>query len=495
MNAPRSSQAVPGALYWLDIDGRGLSVALVPGKVRSFAAMSLKTVLEDLAARGVPISESMRGTLAETICLWQMEPASAATLVLAQARPPKHGRHGQLAWSPACADAAAGQVRVAPGQVLATISPPTAGTPGRDVFGQIMPPRPGRPCPTVAAQGCHFDAATGRIVADIAGTLKAQGSAISVSAEIKINGDVTAATGPVGSEGDLTITGGVQDGATVKAADNISIGGSVGAAVVQAGGDLTIRGALAGKHQGLVLAGHNLLLNSCEDALAVAERSIRIAHDSANSQLYAGGPVECAAGTLSGGMVAARGGLIARTLGSSNHARLVVLAGIDWHTRILARPVHKQAQSISERIRRLSTSLAALRANARRLTPPQREQMTGLEFQLQELQSQHDAVQETLSQYAARSNELCRQLVYVSQRIYPGIELCLGRCRALVDHLINGPVTFQLADVAGKPTVVATLPNDRQLNLPTQVADDPFDQIRLPDAAEEFFAARGTPAA
>jgi hypothetical protein len=132
------------------------------------------------------------------------------------------------------------------GALLARKTPATPGVDGMTVLGGVLSAPPPKDPPLEAGLGARTvdcDDGVLEVRATIDGRPFVKGSTVGVNEKVILSGDVGVETGDVRVHGSLEITGTVEEGRKVWASRDLSIGGEVQRAAVQAGGALTVRQA------------------------------------------------------------------------------------------------------------------------------------------------------------------------------------------------------------------------------------------------------------
>ncbi|HWP96948.1 MAG TPA: flagellar assembly protein A, partial [Syntrophomonadaceae bacterium] len=137
-------------------------------------------------------------------------------------------------------------INIKKGTVLATRMREFEPEPGFDIFGNTI--EPPSPINTNFAVGKGIIVVGDEAIAYMDGYLERDDKdRLIINNTMIVNGDVAYATGNLNVEGNILIKGDIIPGFCVKASGNIDILGSVENALVQAGGDINIRGSLLGK--------------------------------------------------------------------------------------------------------------------------------------------------------------------------------------------------------------------------------------------------------
>lgn len=133
------------------------------------------------------------------------------------------------------------------GDPVAQKIPPTPGTQGYTVTATPLTPEPGNDVPLVSGEGtCISPKNENVLVSEKVGLPKLIENGMEVDEVYKIK-DVTVATGNINFTGSVIIEGDVTEGMKVIASGDVTIGGFVESAIIEAGGDITISGGIIGR--------------------------------------------------------------------------------------------------------------------------------------------------------------------------------------------------------------------------------------------------------
>ncbi|WP_421870088.1 FapA family protein [Motiliproteus sp.] len=136
---------------------------------------------------------------------------------------------------------------VQPGAVLMELVPPGAGEPGADVCGQRLAAEPGHEADFVKAEGVELSADGKQLVAARAGMPVEIPGGMRVD-NVYVVSQVDVESGHIEFDGSVLVRGDVAEMMKVVATGDITIGGSIESAYLQAGGNLEVRKGVVG-HQ------------------------------------------------------------------------------------------------------------------------------------------------------------------------------------------------------------------------------------------------------
>lgn len=368
------------------------------------------------------------------------------TAVVARGKPPVHGTDGRLELHPELLRVSGrprvnpdgsvdlydlGLVRsVAAGTVLLTRIPPTPGTPGINVLGQEVRPRPGREPVVRLGKGVAWTPDGRQAVAQVDGHASWVRETLSVTPVFTVREDVGPSTGNIEFIGSVVVRGNVLPGFQVKAGGSVEIQGAVDCGVVEAGGDLMVRFGIQGGGRGRVRAGGNIRARFIENCEVSAGGHIWVQDGILHSRVEAGGRVEALGrrGTVAGGRVLAGEAVIARFLGSPMGTPTEVTVGVQPQTRRELEALRRELQEVEQQLGRALQTLALLR-QPERLSGLSPERVDALR-RLAEAPAWLTAKRDEL---AARIQELEEALSGVRQAwveaqtlCYPGVRVVIG---------------------------------------------------------------------
>jgi len=225
------------------------------------------------------------------------------------------------------------------GDPLAKKVPLTQGVQGYTVTATPLSPEPGNDVELVVGEGTNLSPKNNNIlVSEKVGLPKLINNGMEVDEVYKIK-DVTIATGNINFTGSVIIDGDVTEGMKVTASGDITVGGFVESATLEAGGDVTISGGIIGRKHDVektqitdIKMSVNIKANGCifakygQYAQITCSQDVRIENQLLHSILDVSGRLwvgkeEKANGKLIGGYTkvgtSVRAGIIGATAGSN----------------------------------------------------------------------------------------------------------------------------------------------------------------------------------
>ena len=384
-----------------------------------------------------------------------------------EGRPPVNGQAGRLEWMAGFDPNALGEdhdegeeervdfystrnyIDVEAGGHIATIHPPTDGQYGTDIRGEAIAPRPGQPIAT------RIDAATidvdeqGRCIARCAGVLRASHREVSVSPVLQVAQNVDFNAGNIQFVGDVTIGGSVCDCFVVEAKGSVDVRGTIEAANVSAGLDLTARGGVATRGSGALVVGRDLRAKYLNNVKAAVKRDVHVEREAIQCRLIVGGRLLIPRGSLIGGGLTVQGPVHVQRLGSDGELRTELVLGCSPQTEKMIRAARARLAEIDREMAVAARELRELQA-VPKPTREQRERLTELSFRPYELDGMRRDLQERLQKLEGVYARTRRVDLTVDKMIYAGVCLRIRRLCATFHDTIKGPIRIGV-DRSGSP--------------------------------------------
>lgn len=347
-------------------------------------------------------------------------------------------------------------VNVKAGDLLMVRKPPTGGIAGTNVFGQVVPARPGKTvefAPNLPGAGVD-PSNPDRLIALVAGMPKSVENGIYVDQNLDMR-DVDLSTGNVYFEGDVHIKGDVTSGMRVVATGNITIAGTVEAAYLEAGGDIHVAAGVIGHGEvmlgdgsvsptaSVLKAGRNVRAHFLNNTFVDAGESVEVVESVTHSVVMAFSEVLVGAqnakrGQIIGGRVKARNAIHVQTLGSQGDAKTYLEVGAERGvvTRVdeLRGLLAKRREDL-EKLQSLADGLRAAPKTDRPDLPDKIDKAIGRAQQ--DIQQYMDEL-EPLQKKLDRAADAC---VSVTRKVFGGVQVTVNG-RTLEIKGERGPGVF-----------------------------------------------------
>ena len=318
-------------------------------------------------------------------------------------------------------------VLVKANDTLAIRIPQTKGTPGKDVYGDIVPAQNGRPIPMPNGKNTIV-LGENQLIAAIAGQIVDTGTKISVDPKLIIKSSVGVKTGNIEFDGGVTITGDVKQGFSVKATGDVEIKGSVNGGEVE-GRNIIISGGVTGANRCKVKAELDVRVAFAENAVIEAGKDIYIADVALHSTLRAGKRivVEGKHGQIMGGLAVCGEEVQAKVIGNDTYIVTRVSVGVDPN---LQREYHNVCKSYKEgkkKLLHITQTLNTLSKIDMSKIPQERlNQLNALTRSQFPIAGQLKRDEKRILELEALLGDMKHGRVRVDDVLYPGVRLSIN---------------------------------------------------------------------
>lgn len=315
-------------------------------------------------------------------------------------------------------------ILVKKGDVVAERIPQTQGIAGKNIYGDDLPTRNGRPKPLPNGKNTVV-VGDNTVVADIDGQIIDKGNRIDIDPQFSVSGDVGVSTGNIDFTGGVKISGNVQEGFTVKATGDIEIKGMVSGAHIY-GHNIYIGGGVSGMNRGLIKATGDVTMMFAENAEVEAEGSITVSDVVLHSELRAGKKVcvEGKRGLVIGGALSAGEEIRANIVGNEMNVATRLTVGIN---PMLMRKYREVCKNYNESKQRLSQITKTLNTFAKidisKLPQNRIDQINALTRSQFPLAGQIERDERLIKQLENEMQALERGKIRIADTLYPGSKI------------------------------------------------------------------------
>lgn len=337
------------------------------------------------------------------------------------------------------------------GDVLAVHIPETTGTPGTNILGAAVPPKPGKPAALPQGKNTKI-VNTHELVALIDGQIVDEGKKISVDPHLVIDSGVDVGTGNIDFVGSIEIKGDVESGFSVRATGDIEIKGMIGGAQVE-GRNVIVHGGIRGMNIGKIHAAEDVSISFVEHANIVAGRDIFVNDVILHSEIRAGHHVlvEGRRGIITGGKVGAGESIRAKILGNTFYVQTNLNVGVDPNLKYRYDTMFKECQTAIKRLTEVRLSLATLKKTPlMSLSERRREQLVEMTHEQFPLTCKIKEMQEELNRMQEELEQMQKGSIAASDVIYPGVNATINGVKKSVEEVLHHA---SLRIIDGKITV------------------------------------------
>lgn len=256
------------------------------------------------------------------------------------------------------------------GQLVAQIRYKQPPTPGRSVYGDDIPPPPDDEMILRIGEGVEQRGKV-NFYATCDGLPQIDEDSISLSKILLHIGDVNLRTGNIRFDGPVEIKGSIDSGAIVETTGDLLVHGTVRAAQVRSGGNITVKSGVVTTQKGRMQARGDILCEFMENSNVVCGGNLNVVKAIIGSQVICGGTIKITSkdGVVAGGLVSARDAINTRNLGFKRGALTTLNVGVDWK-------IEQAMQIRKARIEKLKTRAELDRQALREIVQKSKAQMT-----------------------------------------------------------------------------------------------------------------------
>lgn len=324
-------------------------------------------------------------------------------------------------------------VNVSKGALLLEKIPPTNGTPGIDIFGKEVRPKPGKDRSMKIGPGVEMSEDGLRIVSKLDGKFLMQDGRPAVQEEHTVSGDVDMTIGNIAFAGiSLIITGEVLPGFSVKCKGTVVVQKGIQNAMIMAEGDINVHGGVVGEEAVLRSKG-SIKLDFAENGPHFEAKG-NLVIENFMVQCYAklNGDIMALTGegTVIGGEFVVGGSMYVKELGSDAEVGTSVSVGIN--PSLLS-----QKQKASEELKLWSGRMSEILKNMTSLEKIKKEEGANFPADKEELLRKYktampkasdkvNSLTELEKTVGQALEEMVDEKIFVLGKVYPGVSVKIG---------------------------------------------------------------------
>ena len=325
------------------------------------------------------------------------------------------------------------------GELLAQIFRPTGGTPGMDVYGNVLSAKRGKEVNIRPGKNVEVDSEGLKFSSLKDGQVYISENKLNVSEIFEVPGDVDTSTGNINFNGTVAVRGNVQSGFTIEATGDIHINGVVEAATLKAKGNILLSRGIQGNNQAYIEAGGNIVAKYIENAKIKCLGSLH-ADCILHSDVVARGKIVLAGkkALVVGGDTRVGEELRARIIGSHMGTSTRIEVGIDPDDKAKYDELKNEIVEIERNSENLKKTIDLLgRMSKTGQIPRSKEEILVKSLKTyQFLKEKHQNLTNEFQQMQIKIQSLSNGKVHASGTIYPGVKVViLNSTRFVNDEL------------------------------------------------------------
>ena len=332
-------------------------------------------------------------------------------------------------------------IGVSKDQLIAVKIPPTAGTPGKDIFSAAVAQEPGQDLTLNVTDDAAFNEATGEIRATRSGVLsKVSDGSVKVCSRQVIAQDVDFQTGNINSNDALEIKGSIKPKFKVNALGDILINGTIEKAQVKSDSNVVVKIGLIGELSD-IHAKRDIDIHIVEHGRIYAGGSIILRKSAYFCRMYADGNIHCdSSSRIVHSQVVAAGSITTGTVGSDSADPSLIAAAVSPEQLQryfdMKRTIDAQIKEIKTLRMRLGREVAS-------------DELDELTVELKE--NEHKLAHLNLiCPDSAKSidkgfSRALQCTIVVRGKVFAGTEIRIGNSRMILERTLSN-IQFQLQD-------------------------------------------------
>jgi uncharacterized protein (DUF342 family) len=339
------------------------------------------------------------------------------------------------------------------GQVLAVKKPATEGVPGMSVNGAPIIAKPGKDLRLPVGKNTSVSPDGLQLVAEVDGhfSYNPREGKINVFNVYEVKGDVDFSVGNIDFLGSVRVNGSVLPGFKIVAAGDIEVMGLVDGAVLEAGGEIIIRGGVQMRSTGLIKAGGSVRSRFLQGAHVEAGVDVIIRDSIMHCHISAGNNVlmESQKSVIVGGVVRAGHEVRSRNIGSPMATPTEIEVGVHPHLRQEMQELHQKLKDLHQNMDKTKKALNLLEQmiSHGKALPPEKESLhKNLTHTYEHYLQEEEEIMLRRSEIESILLDTANAKVYVQDVLYSGVKLTLGQQIAYIRDIQKGPLVYQISE-------------------------------------------------
>ncbi len=325
------------------------------------------------------------------------------------------------------------------GTLLAVKVPAVAGQEGMTCLGNKIPVKEGRDVPLPVGENVKATEDGLGLVATISGQPVLRDGKVSVSAVYEVRGDVNFKTGNINFKGTVVITGNVMSDFVVSATEDVEINGNIEKALIEAGGDVRVRGGMYGLGDGKIVANGSITIRSIESGILESNTNIILQQSARNSTLLAGNDIMLnnPKGSITGGRAICGHHYDLANLGSPSFTETIVEIGVNPKLKQVYDDLTKKLEDHKVQLERVTNNIKTLKSKADSLSDKEKDLLKKLVPAFHTLKADIEAGTAKIAFLKDKMDKLTQGRCRVRGKTYPGVKIVSPNSSMVVRSEVN----------------------------------------------------------
>ncbi len=325
------------------------------------------------------------------------------------------------------------------GDLVGKVIPPKLGKNGEDVLGNLqIAPKPMQN-PYRFGKNVRLDEEAGSIYATADGMLRVTNNTVELDEVYELE-EANLESGNVRFSGAVIVHKEVEDLVVIEAGGTVEIGGTVGAARIEAKGDVLIGRGVSGRDKAKIKSNGSMAASFILNADIEAEEDVTARKEIVQCNIRSRGSVRVEGGRIVGGKTVALGEITVSEAGSEGNISTLLAAGEDHKLPGILKEKNAEAIKLEQNRRKIHDNIEPLMGKLRLLSPKQREAVTELMAHESELDTKIASLRKEIEEITGKSDKRAGHHIRIQHTLYPGVTLRLLGLSRHITKLHKGPI-------------------------------------------------------
>ncbi|MFH1550546.1 MAG: FapA family protein [Planctomycetota bacterium] len=329
------------------------------------------------------------------------------------------------------------------GDLAGNMVSPKSGSEGQDVFGKPAVPAKPKPNPYRCGKNVRLDEEAGSIYATMDGMLRVTNNTVELDEVYELE-EANLGSGNVRFSGAVIVHKEVEDLVVIEAGGTVEIGGTVGAARIEAKGDVLIGRGVSGRDKAKIKSNGSMAASFILNADIEAEEDVTARKEIVQCNIRSRGSVRVEGGRIVGGKTVALGEITVSEAGSEGNISTLLAAGEDYKLPNILKEKNAEAIKLEQNRRKIHDNIEPLMGKLRLLSPKQREAVTELMAHESELDAKIASLRKEIEEITGKSEKRAGHHIRIQHTLYPGVTLRLLGFSRHITKLHKGPITVSV---------------------------------------------------
>lgn len=331
--------------------------------------------------------------------------------------------------------------------LIAVIHPPVQGKNGTDVYGKMIPAVEGKNVPVKLGENVFVkEEDVNKIYSKVDGFIENKNNLFSVKEILTIYGDIDYHSGNIFGYGSLKVIGNVLNGFYLNLKNNIDIGGYIGDATLEAGGNVKAQGGFLGVGSGMIKAGGNVEVKFIQEQKVYSRGSLTFIREIVQSNIYVKDKIigKGNHASIIGGYVIAGNSIEIYSAGNEYGTNTIIEVGYDYELKEALIKNRIKLNEHKKTLKKIDSEIIEF-AQMKRLNEEMYKKMKGLADKhkdvLEEIKLLNEENKNLIKTVRNRSNSFIK----ISDVVFPGVKIIINRFSYIAKEKMHSK-TFSLTE-------------------------------------------------